>query len=128
MSHWSWQHFVTDGSYYRQNNSNKNAWCIKCLEYHCGLIQSEDIVSAALTGVDQGWTPDEINMQGIYSLTKLYKINLTPWLVQLNCPPMAGKLKQNMVPHLCKCSKVNPTTRAHILATKAEGTDDPRPA
>jgi hypothetical protein len=67
-------------------------------------------------------------MQGIYSLTKLYKINLTPWLAWLNCPPMAGKPKQNMVPHLCKCSKVDPATRARALATKAEGTDDPQPA
>jgi hypothetical protein len=41
---------------------------------------------------------------------------------------MAGKLKQNMVPHLCKCSKVDPATRACALAAKAEGTDDPQPA
>jgi hypothetical protein len=27
-SHWLWDHFVTDGSLYKNNNSNKNAWLL----------------------------------------------------------------------------------------------------
>jgi hypothetical protein len=32
---------------------------------------------------------------------------------------MAGKPKQNMVPHLCKCIYIDPATKQHALAAKA---------
>ena len=42
---------------------------------------------------------------------------------------MAGKPKQNMVPHLCKCVYVDPATRALAQAAKAAevATDDQQP-
>ena len=37
---------------------------------------------------------------------------------------MAGKPKQNMVPHLCKCIYVDPATKTHAQSARAEATAD----
>jgi hypothetical protein len=39
---------------------------------------------------------------------------------------MAGKPKQNMVPHLCKCIYVDPATKTHAQSARAEA-DESRP-
>jgi hypothetical protein len=69
MSHWSWDHFVTDGSLYKNNNSNKNAWCIKCLAYEASSIRSADIVAVATTGMGQARTDEEVEVLGTVSLS-----------------------------------------------------------
>jgi hypothetical protein len=81
MSHWLWEHFFTDGTLYRSNHSNKNAWCIQCLAYHYKLIQNNNIIVTAMTGMTQGRTHAEIDMQGMFQgLLKVWK--LTPNFVQ----------------------------------------------
>ncbi|KAH9050333.1 hypothetical protein EDB87DRAFT_1827458 [Lactarius vividus] len=98
MSHWSWEHFVTDGTLYKNNHSNKNAWCKQCLAHHVDMIRGADIVAVATTGMGQTRTTEEVEAQA-----------------QISCPPMAGKPKQCMVPHLSKCIYVDPSVRAVAL-------------
>jgi hypothetical protein len=70
VGHWVWDHFYTDGSLYRNNNSNKNAWCIHCLAYHRELIQNSDTVAVATTGLAQSRTPAEVDTQGTFHSIK----------------------------------------------------------
>ena len=63
MSHWAWDHFFTDGTLYRNNNSNKSAWCLRCLAYHRDLIRNADTVAVAMSDVVQGRTPEEVEAQ-----------------------------------------------------------------
>jgi hypothetical protein len=39
MGHWAWEHFFMDGSLYRNNNLNKNTWC---LAHHLESIQNSN--------------------------------------------------------------------------------------
>ena len=48
--HWSWGYFFTDGLFFRNNNSFKNAWCIACLNHEKELLRQADIISAAVGG------------------------------------------------------------------------------
>ena len=74
MSHWAWEHFFTDGSLYRNNNSNKNAWCVQCLAYHSELIRNADIVAVAMTGMVQSRTAGEVDAQCmLHKLTKVFQ-------------------------------------------------------
>jgi hypothetical protein len=66
MSHWSWDHFVTDGEMYRTNHFNKNAWCTRCLAYTSNLIRNNNILEVSLTGLAQGMTPEEVEKQGTF--------------------------------------------------------------
>jgi hypothetical protein len=68
MSHWSWEHFVTDGTLYRNNNSNKNAWCKQCLAHQVELIQHADIIAVATTGMGEARTAEEVETQGMYMI------------------------------------------------------------
>jgi hypothetical protein len=63
--HWSWSHFFTDGLFFRNNNSFKNAWCIACLNHHKGLLRESDVVNAAISGTDSGRSDAEREAQGI---------------------------------------------------------------
>ncbi|GLB45328.1 hypothetical protein LshimejAT787_2100880 [Lyophyllum shimeji] len=74
--HWSWQYFFTDEKKpyrYRNNCSNKNAWCIACLDRHCTLTRESDVITAALD-LGQARTPEEMEAQA-----------------RLDSPPMASK-------------------------------------
>lgn len=48
--HWSWGYFFTDGFFFRNNNSYKNAWCIACLNHHKELLLQSDVINAAISG------------------------------------------------------------------------------
>jgi hypothetical protein len=63
---WSWNHFFSDGQFYQNNNSYKNAWCLACLNYQLGLLRESDVVSTALYGMGSGRTDLEREAQGSY--------------------------------------------------------------
>lgn len=58
-THWSWDHFYTDGQHFGQNRSNKNAWCSGCLYHHCEMLRQSDIASIAATGMGVARTAEE---------------------------------------------------------------------
>ena len=62
--HWSWGYFITDGQFFRNNNSYKNAWCLACLNHHKDLLQESDIVDMVLNGMGGGRTDAEWEAQG----------------------------------------------------------------
>ena len=62
--HWSWGYFFTDGHFFRNNNSFKNAWCIACLNHHKELLRQSDILGMALTGISNDHTDAERETQG----------------------------------------------------------------
>ena len=64
--HWSWGYFFTDGHFFRNNNSFKNAWCIACLNHHKERLRNSDIIGAAESGTGGGRTEAEREGQGIY--------------------------------------------------------------
>ena len=66
MSHWVWKHFYTDGTLYRNNNTNKNAWCKQCLSCQVELMQNKNIVLVATTGIDESHTTEEVEEQGMH--------------------------------------------------------------
>jgi hypothetical protein len=57
--HWSWAYFITDGLFFHNNNSYKNAWCIACLNHHKEQLQQADIIGTALSGSSNGRTDAE---------------------------------------------------------------------
>ena len=46
--HWCWNFFVTDNALYRNNHSNKNAWCFTCLDHECCRHRQTEAVDASL--------------------------------------------------------------------------------
>lgn len=65
--HWSWDHFFTDGSFYKQNRFNKTAWCKQCLAYHYALLRDADTLAMAMTGLAQARTPTQLHDSGMSS-------------------------------------------------------------
>ena len=63
--HWSWGYFFTDGLFFRNNNSFKNAWCIACLNQKKEQIRKADVIIAAMNGTCDGRTDAERETQGI---------------------------------------------------------------
>ena len=65
-THWTWEFFTTDKRFYRDNHSNKNAWCNACLERHRAMLRASDVVSASLgdTGPGQTRTEEMVEQQG----------------------------------------------------------------
>ena len=61
---WSWNHFISDGNLFRNNNYYKNAWCLACLNYHKEMLRESDIVSTAVDGMGGGRTDAEREAQG----------------------------------------------------------------
>jgi hypothetical protein len=123
MSHWVWAHFVTDGNFFQNNRSNKNAWCTKCLAHHRDLLLSADAAAVAATGINDARTPDQIEALGVSFVLLEVLSDLSIRSARINCPPMAGKPKQNMVPHLSKCTYVDPATKALALEARTEPVD-----
>ena len=87
MSHWAWEHFFTDGTLYRNNNSNKNAWCKRCLTHQVELLQNADIVAVATTGMGEARTAEEQEEQGTYMASIWLSESLTPRLPLVTCSP-----------------------------------------
>jgi hypothetical protein len=50
--HWTWSYFTTDGKFFRDNHSHKNAWCTACLDHHRGLLLQADVHNAASDDMD----------------------------------------------------------------------------
>jgi hypothetical protein len=70
--HWAWDHFVTDGEKYQNNNSNKNAWCNACLVFEETLLRESDIIGVAMSGFPQARTEEQWQAQGdCYLFSKL---------------------------------------------------------
>jgi hypothetical protein len=63
MKHWSWGYFFTDGHFFRNNNSYKNAWCIMCLNHHKEQLRQSDVLSAAISGTSSDRTDAEREAQ-----------------------------------------------------------------
>ena len=63
--HWSWEYFFSDGNMFLNNHSNKNAWCKACLCREVTLLRESDIVGAAMSGMDQGRTDEQREIQGM---------------------------------------------------------------
>jgi hypothetical protein len=68
LKHWSWGYFFTDGHFFRNNNSYKNAWCIACLNNQKELLRQSDILDAALSGTSSNRTDAEQEALGSYYL------------------------------------------------------------
>ena len=64
--HWSWGYFFTDGHFFRNNNSFKNAWCIACLNHQKEQLRNSDILGAAISGIGGSRTDAEREAQGSY--------------------------------------------------------------
>ena len=58
-SSWSWDYFITDGNFFRNNHSYKNAWCVACLNLHKDLLRESDVLSVAVDGMGGGRTEAE---------------------------------------------------------------------
>jgi hypothetical protein len=61
---WSWDYFFTDGQFFRNNNSYKNAWCLGCLKYHKDRLRESDVLGMAVDGMGGGRTEEEREAQG----------------------------------------------------------------
>ena len=67
-THWTWEFFTTDGLFYRNNHSNKNAWRNACLECHRSMLRASDVVSASLCDTGPGQPRTEVeSVVPIYS-------------------------------------------------------------
>jgi hypothetical protein len=64
--HWSWGYFFTDGHFFHNNNSFKNAWCIACLNHQKEWLQNSDILGAAESSTGGGCMDAEQEGQGSY--------------------------------------------------------------
>ncbi|KAG5649883.1 hypothetical protein H0H81_001649 [Sphagnurus paluster] len=61
--HWVWDHFETDGQFFRENNSNKNAWCIACLDAHRRVIREASMPIVELDSRISPLTEEEITTE-----------------------------------------------------------------
>lgn len=64
IAHWSWNYFYTDGELFGRNQSNKNAWCLGCLNHHTELLRQSDLANGLVTGMGGGRTDEERDKLG----------------------------------------------------------------
>lgn len=62
--HWTWEFFETDSKFYRNNHTNKNAWCMACLNYHRTLLRESDVISSSLGNTGLFHTEETLEQQG----------------------------------------------------------------
>jgi hypothetical protein len=115
--HWAWGYFITDNQLFRNNHSDKNAWCLACLNQRKELLHQSDVLNTAVSGISSGHTDTDWEAQGSTRLffkpsrVTYYKI----YVALSDCTPISGKLSQSMVPHLSGCALVGPDVRNRAL-------------
>ncbi|KAG6907622.1 hypothetical protein DXG01_008158 [Tephrocybe rancida] len=87
----SWGYFFTDNQFFRNNHSNKNAWCIACLDYERNRLKSADIMTVSLDGA-QPYTDDEIEAQEV-------KRQAEAWKAEAAAKPAPQTIASLMTPH-----------------------------